>query len=768
VGVNGAQGVNAGFGGGSGGSGGSGGDACGGGLYLAGGSATLTNDTLSGNSAQGGGGGGGGGGFGHASGGSGGSGGNASGGALCVAGGAATLTNDTLSGNSAQGGGGGRGGNGGNGANGGSGGNASGGALCVAGGAATLTNSTLSGNSAQGSGGGGGGGGYIAGNGGNGGSASGGGLSIVSGSTITLTNTLIAQDTLTAGTPGAAGIGRGTSGTGSAGSASGPDVSGSVTSSDHDLVGDGTGSNLSDGVNGDQVGASASPINPLLGPLQDNGGPAPTMALLPGSPALDAGDGTVPGLPTTDQRGFARLSGAAVDIGAFEVQDPLFDTTALANGTYGTPYSQTVTATATGGAAGPFTFAVTAGALPPGLSQASDGTLSGTPTAAGSFSFTVTATDSDSDTGSQSYTLTIDKADLYVTATANSKTYGQTASDTGTLSGLVNGDSITASFASAGDAASAAAGSYTITATLADPNNQQANYTVHETDATLTVSPAALTVTAVNFSATAGAPYSGTVATFTTAYQVDGAAAYTAVITWGDGSTSTGVVSGSNGSFTVCGSHTYAAASSYALSVQITNPDTQSATVNDTATVTGLGQGVVKGLTAGIGFWHSKNGQALIDCFNGGPSSTALGNWLAASFPNLYGAGTGANSLAGKTNAQVAAYFQTLFALGGKQVQAQVLATSLNVYATTSSLGGTAGAAYGFSVSATGLGARSYSVGKDGAAFGVANNTTLNVYQLVQAVNNKAVNGVLYGGNATWQAQCANLFNSLDQAGSIG
>ena len=93
---------------------------------------------------------------------------------------------------------------------------------------------------------------------------------------------------------------------------------------------------------------------------------------------------------------------------------------------------------------------------------------------------------------------------------------------------------------------------------------------------------------------------------------------------------------------------------------------------------------------------------------------------------------------------------------------------ALNVYATTSSLGGSAGAAYGFTVSATGLGARLYNVGTDGAAFGVANNTTLNVYELLLAVNKKAVNGVLDGGDTTLQAQAADLFNSLNQSGSIG
>jgi hypothetical protein len=115
----------------------------------------------------------------------------------------------------------------------------------------------------------------------------------------------------------------------------------------------------------------------------------------------------------------------------------------------------------------------------------------------------------------------------------------------------------------------------------------------------------------------------------------------------------------------------------------------------------------------------------------------------------------------------VASYFQGLFNLGGTQVQAQTLALALNVYATTSSLGGSAGVSYGFTVSATGLGARRSSVGVDGAAFGVANNTTLNVYELLVAVNKKAVNGVLYNGDATLQAKCADLFNALNQAGSI-
>jgi hypothetical protein len=57
-------------------------------------------------------------------------------------------------------------------------------------------------------------------------------------------------------------------------------------------------------------------VDPLLGPLANNGGPTPTMALGPGSPAIDAGDDTA--CPSTDQRGVTRPQGPHCDIGAFE------------------------------------------------------------------------------------------------------------------------------------------------------------------------------------------------------------------------------------------------------------------------------------------------------------------------------------------------------------------------------------------------------------------------------------------------------------------
>jgi hypothetical protein len=105
-------------------------------------------------------------------------------------------------------------------------------------------------------------------------------------------------------------------------SSRGPDVDGLFTSLGHNLIGKGDGSSgFINGVNGDRVGTDASPLDPKLGPLQNNGGPTQTLALLVGSPAIDAGDDSVLGAPltlTTDQRGpgFPRKTGTHVDIGA--------------------------------------------------------------------------------------------------------------------------------------------------------------------------------------------------------------------------------------------------------------------------------------------------------------------------------------------------------------------------------------------------------------------------------------------------------------------
>lgn len=112
--------------------------------------------------------------------------------------------------------------------------------------------------------------------------------------------------------------------------ASAPDAFGSFVSHGFNLIGNAqgaTGAPLST----DQLGTPASPIDPKLGPLQDNGGPTSTMPLQTGSPAIDKGSSVgLTGPLTTDQRGsgFARTvdhgsianaaGGDGTDIGALE------------------------------------------------------------------------------------------------------------------------------------------------------------------------------------------------------------------------------------------------------------------------------------------------------------------------------------------------------------------------------------------------------------------------------------------------------------------
>ena len=111
------------------------------------------------------------------------------------------------------------------------------------------------------------------------------------------------------------------------------DSTGTPIQSRYSLIGYNVGSGLTESpagasdANGNRIGGPLNGlIDPLIGPFADYGGPTTTHELLPGSPALDAGDPValagIGDVPRFDQRGwpFTRVFGGRIDIGAFEAQ----------------------------------------------------------------------------------------------------------------------------------------------------------------------------------------------------------------------------------------------------------------------------------------------------------------------------------------------------------------------------------------------------------------------------------------------------------------
>lgn len=107
----------------------------------------------------------------------------------------------------------------------------------------------------------------------------------------------------------------------------------------------------------------------------------------------------------TDSLGFTGSRAYSLTIGAPTI---VINPATLPQATVATAYSQAVTA---GSGTAPYTFAITAGTLPAGMTLSAGGVLSGTPTAGGTYNFTVSATDSSTGTGpytgSRAYTLTV-------------------------------------------------------------------------------------------------------------------------------------------------------------------------------------------------------------------------------------------------------------------------------------------------------------------------------------------------------------------------
>ena len=272
------------------------------------------------------------------------------------------------------------------------------------GGVASLTNDTFSGNSIR-------------------------GITSNPGSTTNIRSTIVVN------TPGAVG-----------------DVDGTFNSQGNNFIGKRDGSaGLTNGVNNDQVGTIATPLNALLAVLGNYGGPTQTHALLPGSTAIDTGnncvtdvahcgDASIPQL-TTDQRSFGRQVNGTVDIGAFESRGFTIAATSgtpqttIVNSAFGSPLEATVssafgepvsggqiTFTAPGaGASATFTGGVTT--VNVALNSSGQGTAPATANATVG-PYNVTATGSGVG-GSAAFSLNNQKANQTINfAAISSKTFG--------------------------------------------------------------------------------------------------------------------------------------------------------------------------------------------------------------------------------------------------------------------------------------------------------------------------------------------------------
>ena len=313
------------------------------------------------------------------------------------------------------------------------------------------------------------------------------------------------------------------------------------------------------------------------GGLKNNGGPTQTIALLPGSPAVDAIPVSpvnyctdVTGMPvTTDQRGITRPQGPACDIGAFELVQATLEVITATGATFGATEGVTFTGTV------------------------------------------ATFTDPDRASTAAEYSATIAWGDV-------------TQPTPGTISG--QGGQFTVS----GTHTYAEQGTYSVTITITDVDNRNNNATV---TSTARVSDARLSSTCAT-TPVSTQTYNGPTAMFIDQSSTGTLSDFSATIFWGDSSSSPGTITGGPGNapYTVTGTHTYASTGTFLITTKINDVD-GSATTTPACPVTIFAFATQKGaafvigdLEAGLGnhvtWWSSQ--WANINLMSGGAPPNAM------------------------------------------------------------------------------------------------------------------------------------------------
>ena len=264
----------------------------------------------------------------------------------------------------------------------------------------------------------------------------------------------------------------------------------------------------------------------------------------------------------------------------------------LPGGMAGQSYTQTLSAS---GGTSPYTYAVSVGTLPAGLTLSASGTLSGTPTAAGSFHITVTATDQHGFQGSQAYTLVIDAPTIAIDpATLPHGTGGQAYTQTLTASGGTASYSyaVTAGTLPAGLALSPAgvlsgtptvSGSFSLTVTATDQHGFQGSqaYTLVVDAPAIAIAPATLPGGTVGQPYTQALSASGGTSPYTYAVSAGTLPAGLTLSASGTLSGTPTAAGSANVTVTVTDQHGFQGSQNYALTTVQPAP----VAVNDTASV---------------------------------------------------------------------------------------------------------------------------------------------------------------------------------------